>query len=313
MNKLRHILGILAMICLTATAAESDLTGEVIISPYIVSDARTPKADKVLTDMLNRIVTKYGVSSPGDLVSPFIITGHAIELNKETTATVPPHVAVELSLTLYIGNGEDGTQFSSCNMELRGVGNTVDQAYASAYRHININSPELQEAINTGRSRIKEYYAAAAPGLIKKAETYAAAGNYGEAYRILLMIPSVCQQYKQAQEMLLTLVHKESDSKNEELISRARAAWSSSPDETGAADAERYLSMLSNMSPKVRQQAEALMKEISDRLQHAEDSRQASQARLEEQAHNERIAAIKGATKVATAYASRPVYHIHWW
>ncbi|MDE5842489.1 MAG: hypothetical protein K2H35_01985 [Muribaculaceae bacterium] len=313
MKKIRIILGAILMACLPARGAESELSGEVMISPYIVSDANTPKADKVLKDMLNRIVTKYGVSSPNDLISPFIITGHAIELSQETTSTAPPHVAVDLSLTLYIGNGEDGTQFSSCNMNLRGVGGNIDQAYASAYRHINVNSPEVNEAIVTGRARIKEYYAAAAPGLIKKAETYAASGNYGEAYRILLMIPAVCPQYTQAQEMLLSLVQKESDANNEEIISRARAAWSASPDESGAAAAQRYLASLSNMSPKVRQQSEQLMKEISGRLQRAEDQRQVNIAQREANAHSERMAAIKGATKVAAAYASRPVYRIRWW
>lgn len=297
---------------------------DVVLTPYIVHDANTPKADQVLLDKLNRIVTKYGVSSQSDLTSPFIITGHAIELNKETTATVPPHTAVDLSLTLYIGNGEEGTQFATCNMNLRGVGNSLDQAYAAAFKRININDPEIQQAINEGRQRIREYYAQAGPGLIRKAEGYAGAGNYADAYGVLLRIPPVCPQYEQAQEMVIRLVQQESDANNGDIIARARAAWSASPDESGASQARSILAGMTNASPKMRSQAEALMKEMATRLQKVDDAERAEaakdaaaeralQASREKSAHAERMALISGATKVAVAQASRPVYHIHWW
>jgi len=286
---------------------------DVVLTPYVVHDANTPKADQVLFDKLNRIVTKYGVSSQSDLTSPFIITGHAIELNRETTATVPPHTAVDLSLTLYIGNGEEGTQFSTCNMTLRGVGNSLDQAYAAAFKHINVNDPDLQEAIDTGRQRIKEYYAQAGQRLIHKAEAYAGAGNYAEAYGVLLRIPPVCPQYDQAQQMVLTLVQQESEANNSEIIARARAAWSANPNEAGAAEARNILAGMSNASTKMRSQADALMKEMAARLQKVDDAERASQAKSEANDHAERMAAIKGATKVAVAEASRPVYNIWWW
>ncbi|MDE6242637.1 MAG: hypothetical protein K2M14_01350, partial [Muribaculaceae bacterium] len=92
---------IIAVAALGLRAQSALPASEVVLTPFIVHDANTPKADQVLIDQLNRIVTKYGVSSQSDLTSPFIITGHAIELNQETTATVPPHTAVDLSLTLY--------------------------------------------------------------------------------------------------------------------------------------------------------------------------------------------------------------------
>lgn len=294
--------------------AESALpASQVILTPYVVHDANTPKADQVLLDKLNRIVTKYGVSGTEGIGSPFIITGHAIELNKETTATVPPHTAVDLSLTLYIGNGEEGTQFSTCNMQLRGVGNSLDGAYAAAFKRINVNDPELSRAIDEGRQRIAQYYAQAGPGLIRKAEAFAGAGNYADAYGVLLRIPAVCPQYEQAQDMIINLVHQESDANNGDIIARARAAWSANPDETGASAAQSILAEMNNASPKMRAAADTLMKEMSGRLQKVDDANRAAAAKREANAHAERIAAIKGATQVAVAQAKQPVYNIWWW
>ncbi len=312
MKKIALLLTVL-LAAFAVKAEESELTGQVVLTPYVVHDAKTPTADQILLDKLNRIVTKYGVSSQTGLQSPFIITGHAIELKKETTATAPPHTAVELSLTLYIGNGEEGTKFSTCNMTVKGVGNTLDQAYASAFRKINVNDPELENAIEVGQERIKKYYETQGPGLIRKAEAYAAAGNYGEAYGVLLRIPPVCPQYAQAQKMVIELVGKESDDKNSAVIRRARAAWSASPDEYGASEAQGILAGLYNPSQKIRTEADALMKEMSSRLQKVDDDERAAERTREANAHNERMAYINGATKVAVAQAKQPVYHIHWW
>lgn len=309
---------IFAALCLLSSvfgiSAQSALPSSVVLTPYIVNDAATPQADKILKDKLERIVTKYGVS--GQLQSPFIITAHAIELSKETTATAPPRTAVKLSLTFYIGNGEEGTLFSSCNMEVSGVGSSPDGAYAASFRKINVNDPELTQAIDKGRERIKEYYAQAGPGLLKKAEAQAAAGNYAAAYDVLLRIPPICPQYEQAQNLLIGYIHAESDAQNGDLVAKARAAWSTSPDENGAAQARQILAGMTNASPKMRASAEALMKEMGSRLQHAEDARMAQAAKEQANEHAERMAAIDGATKVAVARAkNRPVYHyhVHWW
>lgn len=318
------IIFLLVIGAITSGSAQSALPADIVLSPYIVNDSNTPGANKILLDKLNRIVTAHGVSSQNDLTSPFIITAHAIELSRETTATAPPHTVVELSLTFYIGNGEDGTQFASCNIDLRGVGSNLDQAYISAFKRVNVNDSEIRQAIETGRKRIKEYYTEAGPGLINKAEGYAGAGNYAEAYGILLRIPPVCPQYEQAQELVLQLVQQESDANNGDIIARAQAAWSANPNETGAAEARSILANMNNASAKMRSKAEALMTDIATRLQEVDDAARAeaakeaeaerkAKARREANLHSERMAAIEGATKIAVAHASRPVYRIVWW
>lgn len=301
-------------LCHFGIRAQSVQTSQIVLTPYVVHDATTPLADQVLLDKLNRVVSKYGVSSNNGLESPFIITGHAIELNRETTATVPPNIAVDLSLTLYIGNGEEGIVFSTCNMNLRGVGSTLDKAYAAAFKRININDPSLSAAIEEGRKRISDYYAEGGPGLLSKAEAFAASGNYADAYSVLLRIPPVCPQYQQAQQMVTDLVYRESDENNGNILTAARAAWSASPNESGASEAKSILSGMQNASSKMRASADELLREIATRLQKVDDAERAALAKRESNEHAERMAAIDGATKVAVAKAkNRPVYNIYWW
>lgn len=289
-------------------------TPEVILTPYVYNDANTPNANKALEDKLKRVVTKYGLSSASENEqSPFIITANAIEQRKETTTTVPPHTVVELSVTFYIGNGEDGTLFGSCNEDVKGVGNNLDQAYAAAFKKININNPELASTIEDGKKKIITYYEKSAPDLIAKAKSLASSGNYEGAYSLLLQIPSVCSQYSQAQEILVSLVQQESDKSNYSLLTSARAAWSASPDESGAEKATSLLSQMSNISPSLQAEANSLMKEIAARLQKVSDQEKAAMAQREANEHQLAMEAVKGATKVAVARAQRPIYKIWWW
>lgn len=294
--------------------AETSLPPTIVLTPYVDNDVKTPRADKMLKDKLTRIVSNYGVNSDNGVNSPFIITAHAVEIDREVTHMAPSNTVVRLSLTIYIGNGEEGLVFANCNQELKGIGHDIDDAYASAFRKLKVNDPEIAKAIEVARGRIEEYYTTKGPSLLKSAQTQMAAGNYEEAYGILLRIPSVCPQYDQACDMLLKGVQKEAEENNWNILSQARSAWNANPTEAGASQASGILASISNATPEIRREVAALQSEMGKRLKSVADAQAAEEAKLEANAHAERMAQINGAVKVAAARASRPVhYHIHWW
>lgn len=312
----RIISAVLLTICIFGMHAQSALPPKIVLTPYVEHDANTPTADKILLDKLNRIITQHGVSSSSGIQTPFIITGHAVELNKETTATVPPHTAVDISLTLYIGNGEEGVLFSTYTMNLRGVGDGVDKAYAAAFKRLNVNDAGINAAIMEAQMRISDYYEQQGPSLINKARQLAAAGDFGEAFAVLLRIPAVCPQYNEAQDLLLQLVRDEADVRNREVIARARAAWSANPTEAGAANARDILAEVSNPSPAICSEINGLTSEMSGRLESVADSQRAMAAARDANAHKEEMARIEAERKAAVARAQNQpnyVYHIHWW
>ena len=281
----RLIIGILAYLFFVVVKAQTE-NPYIVLTPYVEENTATPQADKVLYNRLKCILSNNGVSSENGLMTPFIITASPIEVNRETTASVPPHTVVELSLTFYIGNGEDGTLFSSSEMSLRGVGDSTDKAYAAAYRNIKIANPQLCDAINKAKDRIAEYYSQVGPQLLKQAEAAVSAANYSEAYAILLRIPSACPQYEQAQQKLIEYISVENDARNGDIITHARAAWSSNPNEIGATEAVQLLAQMSNSSDTKRKEADALMKEMSKRIQSVSDVRFAEQVRRSEASHD---------------------------
>lgn len=311
---MKNLLSLLFILFSCAVICGQNTEPEIILVPYVQNDAQTPQADKALLNKLTRIITKYGVSGgTTDEFSPFILTAHATEINKETTSTAPPMTAVELLVTIYLGNGVDGQLYASTGIEVKGVGNTVDKAYASAFNKINVNDPGIGALIKEGESKIKSYYMDSGAKLIASAEGMVAAGNYPDAYSTLLQIPPVCPQYGEAQKLLAQYTQRENDSFNGDIISKARAEWTASPDEAGADKALAILAGLSNPSEKKRAEADKLMKEIAMRLQRVADAERRAEENAQAQAHERELAAIKGATKVAAAYASRPVYKIYWW
>lgn len=295
-------------------AAESNPVPDIILTPYLDNETTTPNADRILRDKLHRIVTAYGVGSQSGINSPFIITAHAIELDREQTATVPPQTAVRLSLTLYIGNGEDGTVFSTCNTELKGVGADTDKAYASAFRRLKVNDSAITDAIAAGKKQIADYYSRRGPSLIKDAEAKAAAGDFATCYKILLEIPPVCPQYNQAQQLLIDYLKQESDFNNSAIIAAARIAWNSSPDAEGASEASVILASMKNPSPALKNEADQLMNQIGKRLQNVEDQKREIVRRREENRHTEKMAVISGVTQVVnTFFGNLPNYKFKWW
>ena len=105
----------------------------------------------------------------------------------------------------------------------------------------------------------------------------------------------------------------ENDARNGDIITHARAAWSSNPNEIGATEAVQLLAQMSNSSDTKRKEADALMKEMSKRIQSVSDVRFAEQVRRSEASHDERMAVINGVVDIAKAFLGRPKYKIKKW
>lgn len=303
------------VVAATVASAQSSSEGKIVLTPYVENSRNTPQADKILLDKLSRIVTQNGMVGTG-VTTPFIITAHAVELSNMQTSTAPVKRVVELSVTFYVGNGDDGTLFSSYNVEVKGVGADMAEAYASAFKKIKVNDPGLSSAILLGKERVGEYYDSNAAAIMTHAKAMAAAGDYESAYNSLFSIPSICTQYVEAQDLIAKYSKQQIEQTNMELIATARAAWSSAPTDDGAAEAEAYISQIMMPSEKVNTQANKLLNEISTALQRQQQQERADIAKAEQDAHSERMALINGAAKVAAARAAaapRTVYNIHWW
>ena len=300
------------------------LPGSIALIPYL-SESYGQQIDRVLVDKLQQIAIQNGMAGAG-FDERFIITARLIVVDEQQTATIPAKTALRLSVGIYIGDGIDGTLYSSWQTELRGVGDNSTMAYTSALRKLNPKNSELQQSVETGRQRIITYYDSQSASIIATAKALAASTLYDQAIMALLRIPTGCRDYAQAQALIAQYGAPAVENANHELLIQASAAWSASPNSTGAARARRFLGDISYPTAEQQQLAQQLCNEMSVALQQQseqqwkllmQESKQWHEQQMAkiESDRDQRVAAILGAAQVEAAWASRPQvhYHVNWW
>ena len=107
-----------ALICSASAQAQTTKDiGLICLNPHIPeTEALGQKATSMLTSKLQQIATANGMSGAG-FDNRFIITAHIQKLKSSQTQTFPQKNAVEISIGIYVGDGLDGTLYSSYNCE----------------------------------------------------------------------------------------------------------------------------------------------------------------------------------------------------
>ena len=186
--KIKHFLiSLSATFCvaLSTMAQTTKDIGLIFLNPYVPETENLGQnANSMLISKLQQIATANGMSGAG-FDNRFIITAHIQKLKSSQTQTVPQKNAVEINVGIYVGDGLDGTLYSSYNCDVKGIGNSEDQAISSAIRKVNPKQEELQEAIAKGKKMILNYYDKMSGNIIQTAKSTAASGKYEDAIRPL--------------------------------------------------------------------------------------------------------------------------------
>lgn len=317
--KIKHLFINLAATLLLSTTAMAQSTqdiGLICLNPYIPeTEDLGQNATSMLTSKLQQIATVNGMSGAG-FDNRFIITSHVQKLKSSQTQTFPQKHAVQVNIGIYVGDGLDGTLYSSYNCESKGIGDTEDQAIANAVRKLNPNQEDLQRAIFKGKEQILRYYDKMSGNIIQTAKASAAAGKYDDAINMLFAIPMNNKDFQTAQSLIAQFGQTSLDHKNLEIVRQARSAWSANPTEEGASTANEILQKLEAPSTKVETETKSLQAEMATRLKAISDREFKLETQKEQNEKDIKIAGIRAAASVAKAYiASRPkvVYHYYWW
>lgn len=317
--KIKHLFINLAATLLLSTTAMAQSTqdiGLICLNPYIPeTEDLGQNATSMLTSKLQQIATVNGMSGAG-FDNRFIITSHVQKLKSSQTQTFPQKHAVQVNIGIYVGDGLDGTLYSSYNCESKGIGDTEDQAIANAVRKLNPNQEDLQRAIFKGKEQILRYYDKMSGNIIQTAKASAAAGKYDDAINMLFAIPMNNKDFQTAQSLIAQFGQTSLDHKNLEIVRQARSAWSANPTEEGASTANEILQKLEAPSTKVETETKSLQAEMATRLKAISDREFKLETQKEQNEKDIKLAGICAAASVAKAYiASRPkvVYHYYWW
>lgn len=141
----------MAASCMLTHAQNCDIPIQVVIPDGI--EGMTPQSANYMKNVLRRVlvsgndVTQFTNSQFGIVVKPVIVDKHII-------VGAPQKTVMNLSLTLYIGNVQQGTLFSSYSMDVNGVGDNDTKAYNSAIRRLNAQNRNLTDFVANGKKKI---------------------------------------------------------------------------------------------------------------------------------------------------------------
>ena len=277
--------------------------GQICITPHTIEQKEIPNAaDEILKAKLTQVLTNQGVAAGNS--ERFIIVPHVLVNNISTTATIPSKTSVKLSVSIAIGDGVNGIRFSIHTMELIGVGNDYDDAVLSALRKIKVNGTDIESFVNTGTSRIVDYYNANVHKLLSQAQASMDYGDYEKAITILAPIPSFCNSYTESQVLLEKCGTQIIKRDNERHLRDAQSTWSANPTTSGAKAAKSHLSHIVAPTPTIIKKVEALNSKIEKTLEKNEQ-RDFELAKLQICTQSEiKQAEIHASASVASAFYS---------
>ena len=217
----------MAASCMLTHAQNCDIPIQVVIPDGI--EGMTPQSANYMKNVLRRVlvsgndVTQFTNSQFGIVVKSDIVDKHII-------AGAPQKTVMNLSLTLYIGDVQQGTLFSSYSMDVNGVGDNDTKAY------------NLTDFVANGKKKIIEWYDNNYQTIIKKAKTAASIRNYEEALYALLSVPECSKGYDAAVAQVKIVYKQYVDRQCEENLAQAQAAWMTGFSKENAAVASVFLS-----------------------------------------------------------------------
>ena len=258
-------------------------------------------ARKNLTNKLKQVVTKNGLGgSPFN--TRFIISANVTVMSKDILPGPPPMHAYNLDITLYIGDGIEGTVFASETVSVKGVGTNENKAYISALKRISPKNAEIQAFVKTGKEKIIQYYKDNCDLIIKKANTYADQNEYEQAIFVLTGVPSACEEcYVKAMNAIKPIYQKQIDRDCKQKLQKATGIWNAAQD---MAAAEEAGAMLASIDPDAScaPQARTLSNKIAAKVKQI-DAREWKYTVKEQQQESERIAAVRA---IGVAYGKGP-------
>lgn len=298
----------------------SDDAARIALAAYVPEqiDGLTPAAQSNLLNKLNQIASKNGMGA-SVLNNRFIITANVVVQTKDITPTAPPMHAYTLDITLYIGDGIDGTLFSNTTVSLKGVGETETKAYFNALKNLKVDDAKYQNFIDIGKKRIVEYYNSKCDFILKTAQTAASQNNFDDAIYQLTQVPDVCKEcYEKCMNAVAPLVQKQLDRDCALKLNQVTTLWNANMD---VYTANKASEILSTIDPQANcfKDVKSLSAKIEARVKELDNREWKMALKVQQDEIDIKKATIKAARDIGVAYGNNQpktitTYNIRgWW
>lgn len=240
--------------------------GRISLTP-VVSDQYTDipnVAKQILSTKLQQLASDNGLGA-GNLMPRFIITATINVLTKDIIPGPPQMVAENFEVVFFIADYFDQKVFSSVSINLKGVGINETKAFIEGIKLIKPKSPDLKQFVESGKTKIIEYYNSKCDFILKNALSLSSQRKYEEAIYTLTSVPEVCKEcFDKAMDAAGPIYQQYVNYLCDQNLAKAKASWAGSMDTYGAQDAGNYLSQI-YPDAKCYKEAQELVKEIKER------------------------------------------------
>ncbi|MCB0479924.1 MAG: hypothetical protein KDC83_00770 [Flavobacteriales bacterium] len=285
-------------------ASKTDDLGRIVLNGYVSPSLGIPEsARNLLTNRLNQAATKSGMG--GSAVNPrFIITANVSVISKDITPTAPPMTALTLEVTVYVGDGIEGTKFSSASLNVKGVGTNESKAYTEALKQLKSTNSQIQRCIMEGKTKIIEYYNSNCDFILKSAQALEAQNEHEKAILTLTSVPEVCKEcHEKCLSAIGPVFQKQIDKSCMTYLNEARSIWSANQNREAA---EKAAAQLGQIDPQAAcfEEASNYANEIAVGIKEVEGKEWEFAMKQQQDEVDTQKATINAAKEVAVKFAN---------
>lgn len=300
MKRMIYILAIAAFSIINFSNSSFAQNCEIPVSVMVIDSENLDMSSvSILKNRLSNVAANKGLVANLDY-SQFFVGVKINMIDKQIVSGSPIQVVTNYGVNIYVADLYNQKIFSSVYLELKGVGHNELKSLNSAISRITPSNVKITNTIESGKSKIVEYYNNRYKDILAMADREAKLNNYVEAVALCSSIPVCTNGGKEATKKAVEYYDKYRDELNKYLFNEAKAVWVGSQTAEAAQCAAEMLAEIDPNSSSYNA-AQSLLNEIKAQVRKDVDFKEKEKYNNQVDIEKLKIDAIKA---VGVAYGN---------